>query len=163
MRRALVPAACLLLSGAPACAQPAFCTPSVWRTELLAGNGSNGQTDGFGPSAALSGPYGLALDDARGVLYISNKATFCAIRAISLSSRTLSTLAGNGTCLADVDGVGAAAVFLGPGQLSLDAGGGLLYIAATTAPGCSIRRMAVASRAVTTIAGVSAACGQAPG
>ena len=151
------------LAACAAAARGAFCSPSVWRSALLAGNGSNGRLDGPGATAQLSGPYGLALDEAARVLYVASKATFCSVRNISLATGIVRTMAGNGSCAADVDGVGLAASFIGPGQLALDASAGLLYIASTTAPGCTIRRLAIASRAVTTVAGVSGACGYVDG
>jgi len=64
---------------------------------------------------------------------------------------TVSTLAGNCTAPGRLDGVGTAARFYDPQGVSLDGAGGL-YVADDY--NCLIRRVDIASRTVTTVAGV---------
>ena len=137
-----------------------YCVNSTWAVTTLAGSGTAGWANGVATAAAFSGPYGIALDEARGVAYVSQKQTLCSVRNVSLASGNVSVIAGNGSCGIDFDGVGTLAAFAAPGSLSLDTAGGLLYMGTTQF--CRIRRISLATRASITLAG-SVTCGAADG
>jgi sugar lactone lactonase YvrE len=87
----------------------------------LAGNGTQGSTDGIGILASFNYTRGLALD-ALGNLYIADKSN-SRIRKITPSG-IVSTLAGSSTSGAK-DGIGSAASFNQPAGIALDAKGNL--------------------------------------
>jgi len=94
----------------------------------FAGNGTYGSSGDNGPatSAQLAGPNALALDTA-GNLYIADGSR---IRRID-STRTITTVAGTGTCgLSGDGGLATAAALCNPYGLTLDPAGNL-YIADT--------------------------------
>lgn len=76
-------------------------------------------------SAGLNGPYGLVLDSSN--IYIANSGTPCNILQYSFSSTTLSTLAGNGSCGAVINGSLLSARFIGPIHMTTD--GSSIFVA----------------------------------
>ncbi|GGP23259.1 hypothetical protein GCM10010970_32590 [Silvimonas iriomotensis] len=90
----------------------------------LAGSGVNGFSDGNGTQATFNGVTGVAVDQ-NGTVYVSDYGNN-AIRRISRNG-VVTTLAG-GTTASTVDGIGSAATFNGPQQLTLDAQGNLYVV-----------------------------------
>jgi hypothetical protein len=83
----------------------------------------------------------------------------CLIRKIIIATRAVSTLAGKAGVFGDTDGTGAAASFYSPAGITTD--GTNLYVADKF--NHSIRKIVIATGAVTTLAGTSQASGTADG
>ncbi len=118
----------LLLAGVVACkkdkevpAEPAFGYTTV---STLAGNGTDGFTDGNGTVAQFYGPEGATVD-AQGNVYVADAGN-SSIRKITPSG-LVSTLTGNGT-VGFINGSLTAARFDSPVDVALD-GQGNLYVA----------------------------------
>ena len=108
--------------------------------------GMDGSADGVGSAAGFDGLSGMVADPA-GDLYIS-AGNDCTIRKLVAATATVSTIAGSTGKYGSNDGIGSAARFDSPAGLALD-GAGNLYVADET----TIRRIALATLAVTTFAG----------
>ncbi len=113
-------------------------------TTLAGVPGQAGLTDGSGAAARFQDPAGLATDGA--TLYVAQRRT---LRAVSLATGGVSTLAGSGWVSGSQDGAGAAAQF--GDAVGVAADGGTLYLA--DAGNHSIRALDVATRTATTLAG----------
>ncbi len=109
-----------------------------------AGTGVFGGADGSIATATFAGPFSVALDAAKN-LYVNNN-NQRTIRKITPDG-IVSTIAGSGD-FAVVDGIGTAAGFWNPTKILADSLGNL-YIADVG----SIRKMVLATNAVTTLAG----------
>lgn len=118
----------------------------------IAGTGFPGYSGDGGPAlqARLSNPYGVAVDEAQGRLYIADIDN-SVIRAVDLATGAISTIAGNGTCGFSGDGGPAteAQVCNLLSDLALDAAGTLYF--ATEWGGGRIR--AVQNGIIHTVAG----------
>ena len=113
----------------------------------VAGSAMNfGSADGSAGSARFNHPEGVAVCDAD--LYIADTAN-STIRRIDLRTGTVSTAAGAAGFMGTADGIGNAARFNRPCGLTSD--GSFLYIADTG--NHTIRRMALGTRDVSTLAG----------
>ncbi len=127
--------------------------PSLW-VSLLAGGtgGGSGQSDGVGTAARFNSPAGLVAAPDESSLYVADKNNFL-VRTYDLTATNAgtATLAGTGAT-GNVDGVGAAAAFVGPVALALDSAGLTLYVS-DCASGCRIRAIDVGTGTVTTLAG----------
>ena len=123
----------------------------------LAGAAGFGNTDGTGADARFYSPEGLAYDGA-GSLYVADL-TNATIRKITVATGAVTTLAG-AAGYGHSDGTGAAATFFGPQELAYD-GAGNLYVSDTG--NNTIRQIAVATGAVTTLAGAAGTVGSADG
>lgn len=95
------------------------------KVSTLAGSPQAGFVDGAGSAARFDRPTGVACDNA-GTVYVADSQNN-AVRAISVVSGFVSTLAGNKSA-GTVDGVGSAARFSTPGDLTYDPGEGALYV-----------------------------------
>lgn len=84
----------------------------------LAG-GTFGANDGIGAAASFNAPVGVALDPSQTTLYISDYGNHT-IRALSLATNTVTTIAGRAGVCGDVDGVGAGAELCTPALLATD-------------------------------------------
>jgi sugar lactone lactonase YvrE len=115
----------------------------------LAGSGTAGSADDIGTSADFSNPDGVCTDGA-GNLFVADLANN-RIRQIVIATGVVSTLAGSTAGMND--GTGAAVQFNGPRSICGD-GAGNLYVADQS--NHRIRRIDIATGAVTTIAGSSA-------
>lgn len=125
----------------------------------LAGTGEYKFFDNKATSAAFKSVYGVALDAARGLLYVADRDDN-RLRTVNLADGSTSTLAGSG--LAGYgDGVGVKAVFNCPNGLAFDAEKSLLYVA--DQKNYSIRAVHTQTGAVTTIAGNHQKSGSADG
>src|SRR6185436_6463387 len=82
------------------------------------------------------------------------------IRKIAVATRAVSTLAGVADLTGDANGTGTAARFNAPGGVVAD-GAGNLYVADTG--NNTIRKIVIATRAVTTIAGTAGLVGGSDG
>ncbi len=126
---------------------------------LVAGAlGGPGNLDGIGATARFDTPLGLAWDGA-GNLFVADSGNGT-IRKVAIATATVTTLAGASGQTGSADGTGTAARFSQPAGLAYD-GAGNLYVAD---PGNNtIRRVAVATGAVTTVAGTAGTSGTKDG
>lgn len=120
--------------------------------------GAPGSADGSGAAARFHAPTGVAADGA-GTVYVADLENDL-IRAISLASGTVTTLAGAAGQEGPDDGVGAQARFIRPAALALD-GAGALFVA--DSDGNTIRRIALGSATVSTLAGIAGNYGNEDG
>jgi hypothetical protein len=120
-------------------------------TTLAGGGSATGTTAGFADGAARAALFFTprALAAADGVIYVADYDNY-RIRAVDAATGAVATLAGSASYLVPSDGIGSAAVFGKPSGVAAD-GAGALYVAETT--GCSIRRVLIATGAVSTVAG----------
>ena len=125
-------------------------------TTLAGVPGAYGSNDGIGAAARFHGPMGIVTDGIN--LYIADSGNN-KIRKIVISTGEVTTLAGGGTGGGSGDGVGSAAEFNGPKGITTD--GANLYV--TDAIKNTIRKIVIATRAVTTLAGTPYASGAADG
>ena len=123
-------------------------------TTIAGSAGSVGAADDTGAAARFVSPFGLALAGAN--LYVTDANT---IRKVVLASGVVTTLAGLAGVSGSSDGTGTAASFNSPAGLWSD--GSNLYIA--DQQNATIRKLALASNAVTTIAGMAGATGATDG
>jgi streptogramin lyase len=105
-----------------------------------------GTQDGTGSSARFSPFQGVTVDSA-GTIYIAD--TFSSTIRRVTAAGVVTTVAGLGNSIGDVDGTGTAARFNIPWGITVDAAG-TLYVADTT--NCTIRKVTAAG-VVTTLAG----------
>ena len=112
--------------------------------------------DGIGTSARFNGPIGITSDGTN--LYVADTMSHT-IRKIVISTGATSTIAGTPGCSGSSDGVGAAAKFNGPRGITTD--GTNLYI--TDYFNNLIRKLDIATGAVTTLAGTIGVSGATDG
>ncbi len=113
--------------------------------------GSYGSADGVGSAAQFKYPQGLAVDPA-GSLFVADGNNH-AIRKILLTTRNVTTIAGNGQS-GFADDIGAAARFTYPRGLAYDRTKGWLYVAEAR----RIRKVVLATSQVLTVAGSADCC-----
>ena len=121
----------------------------------LAGSGAAGSADNAtGTSATFQHPYGITTDGINVYVtdYGNNK-----IRKIVIASGAVTTLAGSGMAGADDNVTGTLATFRGPDGITTD--GFNLYVADTG--NNTVRKIVIATGAVTTLAGSALAGGGA--
>ncbi|MGZ8256318.1 MAG: hypothetical protein ACXW1C_00850 [Gallionella sp.] len=110
----------------------------------VAGSGGYGFADNpNGLLANFAYPQAVSSDGAN-LLFVADTDNQ-RIRQIDLTTTAVTTLAGSGVCCSAVDGVGAAAAFSYPGNLSFDAG--TLYLGENQ----NIRKVDIASATVSTL------------
>lgn len=119
-------------------------------TTLAGSTGSAGSTDGTGGAARFNFPRGVAADGS-GNLFVADMGN-STIRRVVVSTGAVTTLAGTAGSTGGTDGTGAAARFFAPHCVAVD-GSGNLFVADTLPT--SIRKVVVATAAVTTLAGVA--------
>ena len=124
----------------------------------FAGGGSSGSGDGTGAAASFSTPAAIAADSA-GNLYVADKINNT-IRKITPAG-TVSTIAGSAGSSGTQDGTGAAARFNQPTGIAVDSTDSFLYVSDTD--NHTIRKINLASFAVTTLAGNPGTPGDADG
>ncbi|HEU0115592.1 MAG TPA: hypothetical protein VFQ80_12990, partial [Thermomicrobiales bacterium] len=127
-------------------------------TTVAGAAGQPGSADGIGAAAGFSSPAGIAGDGA-GNLYVADTAN-STIRMLVIATGAVSTLAGAAGQLGSADEKGAAASFRYPSAVAVD-GAGNLYV--SDAGNSTIRKIVVATGAVTTIAGAARQPGSADG
>lgn len=126
-------------------------------TTLAGKAGVTGSADGTGTAASFNRPSGITADTA-GNLYVSDTLNHT-IRMVTPAG-VVTTIAGTVGASGTVDGTGSAARFYGPQGLALDSSGNL-FVADTN--NNTIRRLVLASGAVTTVAGQAGNAGTADG
>ena len=131
--------------------------PTLHTLALLAGKpGGGGNLDGIGSKARFYVPSGV-ISDGAGNLYVSDGPS---IRKIVIATGVVTTLAGAAGNAVSKDGIGANAGFVSPAGLTYD-GAGNLFLADRTAQ--TIRKIVIATGAVTTLAGSAGVQGRLDG
>ncbi|EOD25371.1 hypothetical protein EMIHUDRAFT_237801 [Emiliania huxleyi CCMP1516] len=115
----------------------------------IAGSGGGGDVDGVGDAAQFYNPAGLAISPDGGALFVADQCSH-KIRRVEVATGAVTTVAGSGEN-GDADGVGDAAQFCGPTGIAVIPDGGALFVA--DLDNHKIRRVEVATGAVTTLAG----------
>ena len=129
----------------------------------VAGSGSAGSADGVGLAASFNGIWGMGLTPNGALLFVAETAHY--IRQIEVATGTVTVLAGvygsAGGCtqVSCIDGVGTNARFYGPRGLAVT--GDAIFVADYT--NHRIRRIALSTRVVTTVAGTDTAAGYRDG
>jgi sugar lactone lactonase YvrE len=114
--------------------------------------GMKGSSDGTGTAARFNRPYGITTDGIN--LYVTDSNNHC-IRKIDIESAAVTTLAGAAGEVGYSDGAANQARFFIPEGITTD--GANLYVADTH--NHSVRKIELASAAVTTFAGLSGSPG----
>jgi hypothetical protein len=109
-----------------------------------------GTTDGVGADATFLSPQSLASDGAGNLFVADGFAN--TIRQIVIATGEVTTIAGTPNVAGSSDGTGSAALFAFPGDIIGD-GAGNLYVG--DQGNHTIRKIVIATGAVTTVAGVS--------
>ncbi|EOD32441.1 hypothetical protein EMIHUDRAFT_253355, partial [Emiliania huxleyi CCMP1516] len=122
----------------------------------LAGSGGEGDADGMADAAQFQDLYGVTISPDGSVLFVAD---FCKIRRVEVATGAVTALAGSGEG-GDADGVGDAAQFNDIFGVTISPDGSALFVA--DFGNRKIRRVEVATGAVTTVAG-SGAQGSADG
>jgi len=115
----------------------------------LAGGGDEDDTDGVDEAAEFDYPAGIAISPDSSALFVADCSNH-KIRRVEVATGAVATLAGSGEN-GDADGVGDAAQFNNPYGIAISPDGGALFVADFHSH--KIRRVEVATGAVTTIAG----------
>jgi len=115
----------------------------------LAGSGEGGDADGVGDAAQFYNPSGIAISRDGGALFVADSGNN-KIRRVEVATGAVTTIAGSGT-EGSADGVGDAAQFCDPAGIAIRPDGGALFV--TDYENHMIRRVEVATGAVTTVAG----------
>jgi hypothetical protein len=127
-------------------------------TTLAGSPGQFGSTDGQGSRARFAGPAGVVSDNA-GHLFVVDSGSQT-IRKIVIATGVVTTLAGSPEAAGNVDGTGSAARFKDPKGVASD-GAGNLFVA--DEGNYTVRKIAIATGAVTTVVGTPDRLGVAPG
>jgi sugar lactone lactonase YvrE len=126
--------------------------------EILAGSSATGWLDGIGEQARFNGPSGGVSSPDGTTLYVAD--TFnSVVRRVDVAARQVTTIAGKHGVATTVDGVGGAARFASPRAMVMAPAGDALYLA----DGPTLRKLALPSYAVTTIAGTPGMPGNVDG
>lgn len=128
-------------------ATPTFSTVS----DFSGPDDPNGEVNGTGTAARLWEPRGLVSDGTN--VYVMEGTPNCTMREYNISTGAVTTLAGTLYSCGYADGLAGANTLEPAGELATD--GTYVYFA----NGCGIRRVTIASGAVTTIAGNATSCG----
>ncbi len=118
--------------------------------------GTFGSTDGTGTAALFYTPFGVATDGTS--IYVADTGN-STIRKIDIASGAVTTLAGVAGTVGSTDGTGTAALFSTPFGIATD--GTSIYV--TDTGNSTIRKVDIASGAVTTLAGTAGVSGSADG
>jgi len=123
----------------------------------LAGTANKiGSANGIGPAARFEGPMGITTDGTN--LYVADTDNNT-IRKIVIATRAVTTLAGTAESSNCTDRTGGSTRFCGPRGITTD--GTNLYVANTS--NNTIRKIVIATRVVTTLAGSTGTPGHADG
>ena len=125
----------------------------------IAGSTSTTSADGVGTNVKFYNPYGVTATPDGSIVFVA-EFSGRKVRKVVVATRTVTTLAGSGA-VGSADGVGANAQFYGPWGIDVTSDGGTVYVAESTAD--RIRKIDVASRTVTTLAGMYNAAAFADG
>jgi sugar lactone lactonase YvrE len=125
-------------------------------TTLAGSAGVIGSSDGTGLAARFYYPQGITTDGKN--LYVTD-ASNSTIRQIVIATGAVTTLAGKAGVIGDTDGTGLAARFYYPQGITTD--GKNLYV--TDSLNNTIRKVVIATGAVTTLTGIAGFSGYADG
>lgn len=125
-------------------------------TSTLAGDTLTGSQDGIGEMARFYNPAGITTDGTN--LYVADTSNHT-IRQVIIATGAVTTLAGAAGSSGSSDGIGAAARFLSPTNVTTD--GTNLFV--TDTYNNTIRQVVIASGAVTTLAGAAGTSGSTDG
>jgi len=125
-------------------------------TGTVAGKSLVGAVDATGTAAKFNGPYGIATDGTN--LFVAERNNHT-IRRVVIATGGVTTLAGSAGLSGSADGTGSAARFNGPYDIKTD--GTNLYVADTF--NHTIRKVVIATGAVTTLAGSAGLTGTTDG
>jgi sugar lactone lactonase YvrE len=125
-------------------------------TTLAGTAGSSGSADGTGTAALFNNPLGVASDVND--VYVADSGNHM-IRKIAIATGEVTTLAGTAETSGAADGTGTAALFNNPADIASD--GTNLYVA--DSGNNTIRKIVIATREVTTLAGTAGTSGSADG
>jgi DNA-binding beta-propeller fold protein YncE len=114
--------------------------------------GASGSADGTGPEARFNNPYGIATDGTN--LYVTDSHNNT-IRKIVIATGEVSTIAGTAGTTGNANGTGPAAAFSSPEGITTDKTNTNLYV--TDSNNNTIRKIEIATKIVSTIAGSGAA------
>ena len=117
-------------------------------TTFAGTSGVPGSTDATGTAASFNTPNGITTDGTN--LYVGDSGNHV-IRQIVIATGVVTTLAGTAGVVGSADATGSAASFDGPNNLTTD--GTNLYVADWSRN--TIRKIVIATRAVTTLAGAA--------
>ena len=119
-----------------------------------------GSADGIGSAALFNNPLGICFDSANSILYVTDSGN-STLRAVPTNGTSTSTVAGQAEVFGSSDGTGTAATFTYPEGIVIDGGNANLYV--TDTGNGTIRRLVIASKAVTTLAGQTGVRGDVDG
>jgi hypothetical protein len=126
---------------------------------MAGGTGGSGSVDGTGATARFSAlSCAPAVDGANGLVYIPDRFNRI-IRKLNLATGDVTTIAGRPGFSGSDDGIGSAARFVEPYGAAVDSTGTTLYVSDYGAS--TIRKIVLATGAVTTLAGVANTPGEA--
>ena len=125
-------------------------------TTLAGTAGTSGSTDGIGAAAHFNSPYGITTDGTN--LYVVDTLNHV-IRKVAIASGVVTTLAGTAGTSGSTDGTGSAAYFNSPHGITTD--GTSLFVADSA--NNTIRKIDIATGAVTTMAGTAGTSGSTDG
>jgi hypothetical protein len=125
-----------------------FPAPIVHYVTTVAGNLSGGYADGFGKEALFASPYGLCVNTAARVLYVSDQGNY-RIRMVDLNSGAVATVSGDRQAGSE-DGGFCCAQWSIPAGLALDPTGGTLFVA--DQGNAELRSVTMSTSYVTTVA-----------
>jgi DNA-binding beta-propeller fold protein YncE len=127
-------------------------------TTLAGSHGVKGHDDAVGTAATFDSPSGIAVDSTGSTVYVADTSNNL-IRAIIVSSATVSTVAGSASTAGYADGQGAAAQFNLPRNLACD--GSILIVA--DSGNYTLRKIDLSTGTTSTFAGRSCCDGSADG
>lgn len=125
-------------------------------TTIAGTAGAFGSMDGMGTSARFYGPAGITTDGTNIYVVDAGNRT---IRKLVIATGEVTTFAGTPGIPGSADGLGTAATFKSPEGITTD--GTNLYVADSS--DCTIRKIVIATRAVTTLAGTAGSTGYSDG
>jgi hypothetical protein len=125
-------------------------------TTLAGSAGIPGSSDGTGTAARFQHPHGITTDGTN--LYVANSGNHT-IRKIVIASGVVTTIAGDPITASSTDGIGTAARFNYPYGITTD--GTNLYV--VDGSNHTIRKIVIATNAVTTLAGSALVSGSTDG
>ncbi|MFN3564713.1 MAG: hypothetical protein ACK4V1_01840 [Burkholderiaceae bacterium] len=128
----------------------------TWEVVTLAGSALPGSVDGAGSAARFNFPTGITTDGTNLFVADTNNHT---IRKIAIGTGAVTTLAGQAGSSGFADGIGASARFSFPSAITTD--GTSLYVADSN--NFIIRKIAIGTGAVSTLAGTLGTAGSADG
>ncbi|HEX7500349.1 MAG TPA: hypothetical protein VF524_08585 [Polyangia bacterium] len=127
-------------------------------TTLAGSPGRSGYADGIGTAAVFAWPVAV-VTDGRGALFVADQNNHV-IRRIAIATGETTTVVGTPGVHGSTDGIGSSATFNRPNGLII-AGNGDLFVA--DQENHAIRRVALATREVTTLAGTAGVTGSSDG